>query len=438
VKALQDHLRARVVFNRDKSDYWRRTPDGTFARTREEDLRRHLRKEGFNVGTKIYPHLQAPASPTFFDEGIVFLQNHCSVSTVFNLSGHRPGIYRTREGKAVLVPDGMRDMEVAPVRIENTMGLLSAVFGKDQLHYALSWLKVALEDYRTGNPDAWRSSHLLCLVGERGAGKSFFQTLFTELMGGGEANPHDMLKAKDAGKFNQDLANAPHWRMEDCEPISKLSLRAAYSENVKHHCVTKMLNAHAKGRDKIQLPTFRRITISLNNEPDALTNLPVLTDSIRDKLLVLKYAKAETLGGDYSANIARFRSEMAAFRHYLLNDFKIPRELLEGGERMGFRHYVNPEIEELMEDTNPAKKFDEILGLVLFPKNREEAGPVKGTATQIHQMLTGDQTYGALARQILPSSTACGNFLRVLQRESPNRFLTTRPKGTTHWAISPP
>lgn len=438
VKKLHEHLRQRVVFNREKSDYWRRTPDETFARTREEDLRRHLRKEGFEVGKKIYPERQAQASPTLFDEAVVFLQNHCSVCTVFNLSGHRPGIYRTREGKAVLVPDGMRDMEAKEGPIPNTMAFMSGVFGEEQLPYVFSWLKTALEDYRTGDPDAWRSSHLLCLVGPAAAGKSFFQTLFTELMGGGDAPPNDMLKGNDAGKFNQDLANSPHWRMEDCQPIHKLSLRIAYSENVKHHCVTKMLSAHAKGRDKIQLPTFRRITISLNQEPEPMTNLPLLTESIRDKLLILQCSKTELLGNDYAANLARFRLEMAAFRHWLLNVYRIPSELREGGERMGFRHYVNPGIEELMEDTNPSKRFNELLGLILFPRNRDEVGPVRGTATQIQQRLTDDQTYGGLARQLLSSSTACGNYLRMLQRENPARFVVTRPHGTTHWSISPP
>lgn len=44
-RKMFDHLRANYVFSREKSDYWRRTHDGTFARTPQEDLKRHLRKE---------------------------------------------------------------------------------------------------------------------------------------------------------------------------------------------------------------------------------------------------------------------------------------------------------------------------------------------------------------------------------------------------------
>lgn len=442
-KELQDiaakmfaHLRTNYVFSREKSDYWRKTQDGTFARTPQEDLKRHLRKEGYPIMAQLTPG--AIGSARLFDEAIVFLQNHCHVATGFNLSGHRPGILRTREGKGVLIPDGMRPMEAKAGDCGETLTFLFDLLGEAQLPYFHAWMKCALEDYASGNPDVWRSSHMLGLVGPAGSGKSMLQTLITEWLGGGESDPYDMLLGSDKGRFTQDLANAAHWRMEDKAPIYKISQRAAYSENVKHHCVTRILEVHAKGRDKIHLPTFRRISISCNHESDAQTNLPVLTEGIRDKLLILECVKVQTLSGDYQANITRFRNEMPAFRHFLMKEHVVAPELKEGGERMGFREFINPEIEREMQDSNPTKRFEELFDLIHFPKDRDEAGPVKGTATEIQQRMTSHDQYGRLAQQILPSSTACGNFLRTMKREHPQRFKMTTPKGTTHWTISPP
>lgn len=431
-----DHLRANYVFSRDKSDYWRRTKDNTFARTPQEDLKRHLRKEGFPVMAQLVPG--QIGSARLFDEAIVFLQDHSFVTTVFNLSGHRPGILRTREGKGVLIPDGMRPMKSSPGDCGETLHFLFDLLGESQLPYFLAWMKSAVEDYSSGNPDGWRSSHMLGLVGPAGCGKSMLQNLISEWIGGGEADPYDMLIGSDRGRFTQDLANAAHWRMEDKAPIHKISQRMHYSENVKHHCVTRVLDVHAKGRDKIHLPTFRRITISCNEESDAQTNLPFLTEGIRDKLIILQCSKVETLTADYHANITRFRNEMSAFRHYLLKEHVVSQELKQGGERMGFREYINPDIEQAMKDANPVKRFEELFDLIFFPPGRDEAGPIRKTAAQIQQQMTSHEQYGRLAQQILPSSNACGSFIRTLKQEKPQRFRMTNPKGITHWTISPP
>lgn len=428
------YLRENVAFSRDKSDYWRKTADGTFARTREEDLKRHLRKDGFFVGTCYTPGI------TLFDQCITYAQDNCHVATVFNLAGHTPGIYTTREGRRVLVPDGMRPMETAEGEFPETQRFLSELFGEFQIDYALAWLQSALVDLKTGHPDSWRSSHLLCLVGEPGCGKSMFQTLVTELMNGGEADPYDMLMGSEKGKFTQDLANAPHWRMEDKPPIFKLQARAAFAETVKHHSVSKTLEVHAKGRDKIQLPTFRRMTLSTNEDSSALTVLPALTSGIIDKLLILRCSKATNLGPDYYANISKFRREMPAFRHFLLHKYRVPEELRADADRMGFRAFINEDVRAWLDDSDPKKRFLEILDAVLFPDEDKDGPtvPFRGTATDIQQRLCSDPKWGVMARQLLPSSNSCGHLIRDIAKDAPDRFKETRPKGVSHWTIDPP
>lgn len=428
------YLRENVAFSRDKSDYWRKTADGTFCRTREEDLKRHLRKDGFFVGTCYTPGI------TLFDQAVTYAQDNCHVTTVFNLAGHKPGIYTTREGRRVLVPDGMRPMEIAQGEFPETVRLLEELFGESQIDYALAWLQSALVDLRSGDPDRWRSSHLLCLVGDPGCGKSMFQTLVTEWLNGGEADPFDMLMGSEKGKFTQDLANATHWRMEDKPPIFKLQSRAAFSETIKHHCVSKILEVHAKGRDKIQLPTFRRMTLSTNEDSSALTVLPALTSGILDKLLILRCSKATNLGPDYHANISKFRREMPGFRHFLLHGYVVPDALRADADRMGFHAFINADVRNWLDDADPRKRFLEILEAVLF-EDDDSAGPrvsFRGTATDIQQRLCAHGKWGAMARQLLPSTNICGHFIRDIAKEHPSRFKETRPKGVSHWTIDPP
>jgi hypothetical protein len=429
---LHEYLRDNVAFSRDKCDYWRRTVDGTYCRAGEADLRRHIRKDGFFVETPLDGGIK------LFDHAITYVQDNCHVTTVFNLAGHRPGIFSTREGRRVLVPDGLRQMALGEGDFPETRELLEGLFGEDQIDLVLSWLQSAVTDLVSGEPDRWRSSHLLCLVGPPGCGKSMFQTLVTEWLNAAEADPFDMLVGSDRGKFTQDLANAAHWRMEDKPPIYKLQVRASFAEAVKHHSVSKLLDVHAKGRDKIQLPTFRRMTLSTNEDSDALTVLPVLTPSIEDKLVVVRCGKATNLGPDYLANITKFRKEMPAFRAFLLRDYRIPEALLERGTRMGFREYINPTVRELMEEFDPKKRFVEILDLVLFQADDGPRLDWEGTATQLQQKLTDDGKWGAMARQLLPSPNICGQFVRDVARAHPERFRNVRPKGRTVWTISPP
>lgn len=425
-------VRERIAYNQDKGDYWRKTDAGQFVRASETDLKRHLRRAGHELVSTVsfFQH-------TRFDNAICYAQDHAAVAAVFDLAGHRAGVFTSDSGRRVLVPAGAKLIQPIKGSFANFQRLHLELFGEEQIDRVLAWTKCALEDYYTLKPTSWRHSQLLSLVGPPKCGKSFWQVLFSRLLNVSEADPWPMLTGSDAGKFTKDLAESPHWLMQDKAPLRNLSRRAEFTANAKSHLVSSTLDVHAKGRDKTMLPTFRRMTLSTNDDADYLTVIPNLDDSMRDKLLVVKCGKAAMLP-DYQANLARFVVEMPAWIHFLLHEYQPPAELAD--ERMGVSAWCHPDIESQLQENDPAARFLECLNEVIFQEHKDETivEPIKLSAAEIQATLTGHPKFGSIARQILPASSVCGQLLAKLAKDHPERFEKKFIRGSAKWWLRAP
>ncbi len=434
-KDFVEFLRANVVFNREKRDYYRKTLSGAFSPVGETDLKRFLKTKGFPLSL---PREFSKNPVTLFDDGITFIQDELTVSAAFNLSGHSSGMFTLQSGKRVLIPEGVSKKDIAPGEPENTLRFLGDLLGEEQLFYFLAWVKHGLADYRSGNPDAWGPHPVLCLVGPPECGKSLAQTLITEWIGGGYSNPYDMLAGNDNGRFTLDLALAAHWAIEDKPGFLNSKARAAFTQNLKHHAVGTVLEVHGKGRDKMQLPTFRRLSISCNDDADSLSILPILNQSTRDKLLVLKCFPARDLGHDRAGIIRRFRAEHAAFRHYLLNRWQVPEDIDDKGSRMRFRLYIHPDVESVMLDSNPENRFLELVNLCFFSRGGIDVmAEQRGSASEIHSRMTSGE-HSSTARNLVPSAQDCGRMLSNLCASMPERFSRKNHSGSMAYTIRPP
>lgn len=418
-----------VAYNQDKQDYWRLTGEGFYVKASERNLARHLRRAGMALDTPVETKQDAPLHKkhTLFDEALCQIQDHRGVDCVFDLAGHKPGLFRTNDGRSVLVPRGTRPIVPVRGRIPNFEKLFDELFGGSQSVCVMAWLKVALQDIRTFDPESWRHSQMLVLVGARQCGKSFFQDLITLLLGGSMADPYDLLVGNS--QFSKDTAEAAHWKMDDKPPIRNLAKRMEFGANVKHHCVSSLTDVHGKGVNKLVLPTYRRITLSTNEEPEYLSVIPPLDDSMADKLMIVHCSKAAMIE-DYKENRSRFVREAPAMVDFLQNVFKIPDELRN--QRTGVNAFVNPTIREMMADSDPKTRLSELIDLVLF---KNDDGPWKGTAAKFQSELFADPSFGSLARQILPHSSEAGRLLRLLQLDDGRRFSDTKSKNTRTWLI---
>lgn len=413
-------------YQKDNGCYWRETTTGEFVRVKEEDLKRHLRF----AGVRVMDYDGAPGL-TKFDSAIVRCQNESSVDSVIALAGHGTGIYKTDDGRRILIPRTPSRVtpEIGP--IPNWENLLDELFGSAQLPYGLSWLKCAVEDRYSQDPARWRHHQLLALVGKPDCGKSFLQMLITLLLGGRDADSYLWMAGKT--DFNEDLAEAEHWKMEDKNAFRDSKSRSSFGGIIKQACVSHSLSVHGKGKKQILLPTFRRLTLSINEDPEYIIVLPMLDSSVADKIMILKCGKA-TMLPDWKANRARFVAELPAFVAYLMKVFRIPPELEHG--RYGVKHYHAPEVVKLLEQHEPHFRLLEVIDAVLFGGPGPHSAWTS-TSTDLQQKLC-EGAYATIGRQLITNASACGQLLSKIQKAMPDRVDWKEPNGTRKWTIQPP
>lgn len=412
-------------FDKTKSDYWRRKPNDEFQKCDEKNLRRHCQRAGMNV---IYK--QGNAGLTRFDLKICDVQDNAAVDHAIPLSGHRAGIFTTEDGRKILVPCAPRLVVPVAGDFPNFEKLMTELFGETQHPYIVGWLKIAVEDLYRFNPSAWRHSQMLALVGKPNCGKSFFQSLISIMLGGRTADPY--LWAVGKSDFNEEIAESEHLMMEDKHALRDSKSRSAFGTAIKQLTVTSQTPIHGKGKKMFTAPAYRRLSFSVNEDADYITALPMLDDSIGDKLMLMKCSKAEMLP-DYSENKARFVKELPAFVHYLLNVFTIPKELR--AVRFGVIQYHSPEVVEMLQQFEPHIRFREVLDATLF-KDGNEPRHRMSAAEITTELLNGP--YGATIRPLVSYPTACGQLLAKCQKEEPERFTDTKSKGNRRWTILAP
>ncbi|MCU0783199.1 MAG: hypothetical protein MUF81_03955 [Verrucomicrobia bacterium] len=413
-------------YDKAKGDYWRKTPHGDFVRVSETDLKRHLRFGGIRVGEYV-----GSFGLTKFDDALCRVQNESAVDHAFSLAGHKAGLFHTEDGRRVLIPRTPKLIAPRAGPFPNFEKLLGELFGAEQLPYLLGWWKVALEDLHGLEPARWRHNQMLALVGKPDCGKSFLQMLISSSFGGREADPYPWMVGKT--DFNEDLAEAEHWKMEDKNAHRDAKSRANFGGAIKQATVSQALAVHGKGKKQVLLFTFRRMTSSINDDPDYITVLPMLDSSVAEKIIILQCARAEMLP-DWKENRARFMAELPAFVHFLLKVHSIAPELQHG--RYGVKTYHAPEIVDLLSQFEPHLRLLEIIDAVLFKPDVPHTA-WRGTATELQKELT-NSSYEVTARQLLCYSTACGQLLSKIAASDNARVKRTRAKGVTTWTLHPP
>ena len=413
-------------YHNEKGDYWRKMPDGSFAKTNEENLKRHLRFGGFRAS-----EFEGPYGVTKWESALVRCQNENAVDHVICLAGHKPGIYRTEDGRRIMIPRCPAILPPVPGPTDNFDSFFTEFFGQEQTQYALAWLKLALEDLQSFDPERWRHHQMLALVGKPNCGKSFFQGIVSLLLGGREADPYLWMVQKT--DFNEDLAEAEHWKMEDKNAHRDAKSRVNFGGAIKQATVSHTLAVHGKGKKQILLTSFRRCTISINDDPEYITVLPMLDSSVADKITILK-CHAATMLPDWKENRARFAKELPAFVHFLLKGFKIPPDLQHG--RFGVKTYHSPEVIELLQQFETHLQLLEVIDAAIFG-GPDPLAVWTGSSTELQKELCSG-SYDAKARQLLNYSTACGVLLSKLAEARPDRVSKTRVKGNHKWTITAP
>lgn len=413
-------------YDKAKGGYWRETPHRDFVAVNETDLKRHLQFGGVRVREFV-----GGFGLTKFDDAICRVQNESAVDHVCPLAGHKAGLFHTEDGRRILIPRTPNLIEPRAGDFLSFEKALGEWFPGVQMDYKLGWWKIGLEDFYGLEPHRWRHHQMLALVGKPDCGKSFLQSLITSSLGGREGDPYLNMVGKT--DFNEDLAEAEHWKMEDKNAHRDAKSRAAFGGAIKQATVSQTLAVHGKGKKQVLLPTFRRLSMSINEDLEYVTVLPMLDSSVGDKIIILKCGHAEMLP-DWKENRARFTRELPALIHYLLNVHRISPALQHG--RFGVKTYHAPEIVELLQQFEPHLRLLEVIDAVLFMPDTPQVA-WRGTSTELQKELF-DSAHGTSARQLLNYSTACGQYLAKLESGEKPRCKRTQSKGRKTWTIEPP
>ena len=362
-----------------------------------------------------------------------------SIQTEFNihfsgpLAGYDAGFYRTPDCAYLVTrsPQIIKAKEGGDFPL--LRGILNGLLGEHQLQYFMGWLHFARRSLLT---KVLYPSQALAIAGPKGSGKSLVQKVITQCLGGREAKPYQYMSGQTA--FNAHLFGAEHLMIEDENPATDHRARRMLASAIKTFTVNEGQSCHEKGHTPITLRPFWRLSITVNDEPENLMVLPIIDESLEDKITLLQASFHEM---PMKTNTPEKREELWAaimkevpYFIHSVETHKVADELLD--DRMGIRYYHNPELLAKLDDLSAEFKLLSIID------NYVVLGGTRwvGRAADLEKSITGTECpYYYEARKLMSWPTACGTFLGRLRRKHPERFLYEK-KGDERervWTILP-
>jgi hypothetical protein len=384
---------------------------------------------------------------------------------ITSLAGYPAGIHEMG-GERCLVRTSPRlvepkegDWSVVQQLLESKLDLSrNGGSGPNQTEYFHGWMRTALEGLYLGGPGNFRPGQCLVFAGPRDSGKSRIQhQVITGLLGGRSADPGPYLFGRT--DFNGEMFAAEHLMMEDPASSTKTVERVYFGEMLKQLVVNDTQRLHRKREDALVVSPFFRVTISINDDPDKMRVLPLLTPDMKDKVMLFMVSTAplpmptSTLAerSDFRRVVAE---QLPAYAWWLLNEFEVAHPSV----RFGVAEYHHPSLAmELFDDTPPAE-FLQIIDAAEFRATgevsseayklwdlRSEAEKIgeewEGAAMDLERLLLGEDGWvSSVAREMkkLVMHNKVDRMLSRLKEDQPTRVAPHRTKIQRRWIIRPP
>lgn len=418
------------VFHPPANRYYKRDGVEWIPLTRE-DIRAHLRSEGLSPRAG-----SADLSPV--DAALVQIQNLRRVHYALPLAGYKAGLLNAaaEDGtpRRILVTSHTRPPEAKDTPWPNIQLFLKDLLGPAFPH-VMGWCKWSRMNLKAGTRTRL-PGQILVLVGPAGCGKSFLQKLITRMLGGRSANP--WLYMSGQTPFNRDLFEAGHLVVEDTFHDLNPTKRRALGAKIKEFTVNDSLSCHGKGSDAIRLVPKWRISISLNDEQENMSQLPVMDESLKDKVMLIQ-CKMPRFPTDLSTEDGWKRwdqiinDEFPGFLHavdeYDLAPLSTPR--------FGVRPWHDPKLIAQEDETAPEAVLHQLIAkdvAPMFPGKPEW----QGTALELQSVLTDRSLCesATVASKLFYWAGACGTYLGRLKKRHPKTVDRRVVKGTTYWTLN--
>jgi hypothetical protein len=419
-----------IYYSGGNKNYYRAEARGKWMPLNENSALKFIRSQGHNGagGNGLSEE----------DNCLLRIQSEQSVDYVGPLAGYRAGPHEIN-GARILVTNSPRLIEPAPGEFPLLQTVLEGLFvdgAIDQRPYVLGWLKRAVESIYT---QRWSPGQVLVLAGPVNSGKSLFQRIVTELLGGRAAKPYKFLT--DRTQFNRDIFGAEHLMVEDEAESTRFDARRHFGAGIKSVAVNRDQQCHGKHQDGLVLTPIWRMTISLNNEAQRLQVLPPIEGDIADKIMLLKVNRRDMpmpteTAEDKELFWEAIKAELPHFI-YFLQSWSIPAALVY--PRFGVRYFHHPELLEALEKTAPQTRLLELVDQIIFAgPNGYGTEPFIGSADDLERQLRSNPDYRHSLDNLLNFSSACGTFLGNLAKKPDGRVSGKTVHGYTRWTIQPP
>jgi hypothetical protein len=419
-----------VYWDMNRQCYIRRADDGQWLSENETQIKALLAYKFF-ISRKAEDNGMSEAEKRLID-----VRSKNNINYAGPLAGWKAGFYH-EGGKKLIITESPPTLDISKMGVAKPPMLITQIvkslFGeKQQWQLFLAWLKIARECL---DSQKFRPGQLLVLCGPPNCGKSLLQLIITQVVGGREAAPYQFLAAGTS--FNADLIAAEHLKMEDVRSSTDIRSRREFGSQIKLITACDTQRVHAKGKDALVLRPFWRASLSINDEPENMSILPPLDDSILDKLICLKAQQADIpMPTDTPTQRDAFwQAVMAEIPGLIewLRAWQIPQELVDG--RYGVKAFCHPYYSEQLSEMAPETHL-----LEMIERYMRECGRTEWTATamDIRSALIAEASTGYDAKQLLSWPASCGTYLARLARQRPTIVQRrTKNHNDRSWIIKP-
>jgi hypothetical protein len=282
------------------------------------------------------------------------------------LDGGIPGIYNPND---IITVNGRKMLNTAMVKVIQPVDdpqewavnfpwlaefLATCWDCPEQKDVFLAWLRRFYKSAFDGN---LLKGQAVFVAGGVGRGKTLLGTQIIGQAMGGYADASDYLNSETA--FNKQLMEVGLWTIDDGIAAQDPKAHQKFSEMVKRITANVGFQYHPKYVDPVRMPWMGRIFVTLNDDASSIRILPNLDESIKDKVIILRFSDAPRQfppWGELEATITR---ELPYLLRWLL-DWTPPAEVM-GDHRFGVRSYIH---EGLREQALYSGEFGDILDII--------------------------------------------------------------------------
>lgn len=396
------------LFDLATNSYYTRNNSGGYQRLPKDQVTALLRRKGFSDKHRLDDGL------SWVESELLDITLQRSVHYAGPLGGYQPGIYDIYSSR-ILVIAGPTVMKPVQGRWDHLRTFLDTLL-KDQWKYFAGWLKVALRSLRAGFP--WAPGQLLAVAGEGGSGKSNLQKLLTPMLGNRVSSPYEYMSSST--NFNAEIYGSEHGLIGDTNHKTDARSRRNFGAAIKKLVAEPLHYVRGMYKAPICLTPFLRLSMTCNDNDEALKVLPSIDSDVAGKIMLLKanevdYVKLTKKFRDWPAYWAQLESELPAFVHALTR-WQIPASIAD--KRYGIVSFKDPGLIEKLQKLTPEDNLLATIDAYIFADKHVDHW--SGLAGDMVKTLSGLMTSAGESR-LYTGVMNCGQQLSMLAEKYPER-----------------